>query len=85
MQNLEVEVTTEDGEAWVLDTGSISHRTGCRIAFTDLNMVVLESMHFGDDSMARIEGRGSVVLECKNRERRLSRECTTFYASRPTS
>jgi hypothetical protein len=33
-------------------------------------MAVLGPVCFGDDSMARIEGRGSIVFVCKNGELR---------------
>jgi hypothetical protein len=43
---------------WVLDTGATNHMFGCRAAFTKINMAVLDTVHFGDDSVARIESRG---------------------------
>jgi hypothetical protein len=51
-----------DAGTWVLDTGVTNHMSGCRAAFTKLDMVVLGTMHFSDDSVARIEGHGSVVF-----------------------
>lgn len=57
-----------DAKIWVLDTGATNHMSGCRSAFRELDTRVLGSVRFGDDSMARIEGRGTVVLECKNGE-----------------
>jgi hypothetical protein len=37
---------------WVLDTGTENHMSGCRAAFTKNDMVVLGTVHFGDDSVA---------------------------------
>jgi hypothetical protein len=42
----------------------------CRAAFTKIDTAVLGTVCFGDDSVARIEGRGTVVFVCKNGESR---------------
>jgi hypothetical protein len=55
-----------DVRTWVLDTGATNHMFGCQAAFTKIDMAVLGTVHFGDDSMALIEGRGTVVFVCKN-------------------
>jgi hypothetical protein len=52
----------------VLDTGAMNHMSGCRAAFTKIDMTVLGTVHFGDDSMVRIEGPSTVVFVCKNHE-----------------
>jgi hypothetical protein len=59
-----------DLRTWVLDTGATNHISGCRAAFTKIDTVVLGIVHFGDDSVARIEGRGTVMFVCKNGESR---------------
>jgi hypothetical protein len=41
---------------------------GCRAAFTKINTAVLGTVHFGDDSVARIEGRRTVMFMSKNGE-----------------
>jgi hypothetical protein len=53
---------------WVLHTGATNHMSGCRAAFTKIDTTVLGTVHFGDDLVARIEGRGTVVFMCKNGE-----------------
>jgi hypothetical protein len=44
--------------------------SGCRAAFTKLDTAVLDIVRFGDDSVAWIEGHGTVVFMCKNSESR---------------
>jgi hypothetical protein len=48
----------------------MSHMPGYRAAFTKIGMTVLGTVLFGDNSVARIEGRGIVVFVCKNGESR---------------
>jgi hypothetical protein len=55
-----------DTGTWVLDTRVTNRMSGCRVAFTKINTMVLGIVHFGDDSVVRIEGRGTVVFMCKN-------------------
>ncbi|XP_078428799.1 uncharacterized protein LOC144700769 [Wolffia australiana] len=57
-----------DEETWVLDTGSTNHMSGSHMAFTELEVAVLGSVRFGDDSVAQIEGRGTIMFQCKNGE-----------------
>jgi hypothetical protein len=59
-----------DAGAWVLDTGATNHMSGCRTAFTKIDTTVLGTVHFGDDSVVQIEGRGTVMFTCKNGESR---------------
>jgi hypothetical protein len=59
-----------DTGTWVLDTEAMNHMSECRAAYTKINTTVLGTVRFSDDSMARIEGRGTVVLMCKNSESR---------------
>jgi hypothetical protein len=59
-----------DTGTWVLDTEAMNHMSECRAAYTKINTTVLGTVRFSDDSMARIEGRGTVVLVCKNNESR---------------
>jgi hypothetical protein len=51
-----------DAATWVLDTGETNHMSGCRAVFTKIDTAVLVTVRFGDDSVARIEGRGTVVF-----------------------
>jgi hypothetical protein len=57
-----------DAGTWVLDTGATNHMSGCRAAFMKIDTVVLGTVHFGDDSVAQIKGRMTVVFVCKNGE-----------------
>ena len=59
-----------EATSWVLDTGATNHMSGCRAAFAELNPAVCGTVRFGDDSVARIEGCGTVVFTCKNGEHR---------------
>jgi transposase InsO family protein len=59
-----------DPTSWICDTGATNHMTGSRAAFADLDTAVSGSVRFGDDSMAEIEGRGTVLFKCKNGEHR---------------
>jgi hypothetical protein len=59
-----------DAGTWVLDTGVTNHMSGCRVAFTKIDTAVLDIVRFGDDSVARSEGRGTVMFMCKNDESR---------------
>jgi hypothetical protein len=64
------EEVEHEAEMWVLDTGATNHMSGSRAAFAKLDTAVLRTMHFADDSAARIEGRGTVTFMCKNGELR---------------
>jgi hypothetical protein len=57
-----------DAGTWVLDTGATNHMSGCRAAFTKIDMTVLGTVRFSDDLVARIEGCGTVVFVCKDDE-----------------
>jgi hypothetical protein len=59
-----------DAGTWVLDTGATNHMSGCQTAFTKVDTAVLGTVRFGDDSVAQIEGRGTVMFTCKNGESR---------------
>ena len=59
-----------EATSWVLDTGATNHMSGCRVAFAELDPAVCGTVRFGDDSVARIEGCGTVVFTCKNGEHR---------------
>jgi hypothetical protein len=43
---------------------------GCWVVFMKIDTAVLGTVHFGDDSVARIEGHKTVVFMCKNGESR---------------
>jgi hypothetical protein len=47
-----------------------NHMFGCWVVFMKIDTAVLGTVHFGDDSVARIEGHKTVVFMCKNGESR---------------
>jgi hypothetical protein len=59
---------TCDNTRWILDTGATNNMTAECSAFSELDTKVHGTMCFGDGSIARIEGRGKVLLQCKNGE-----------------
>jgi len=59
-----------DLKRWVLDTGATNHMTGFRDAFSDLDTGVVGTVRFGDGSVVRIKGRGTILFSCKNGEHR---------------
>jgi hypothetical protein len=59
-----------DIETCVLDIGATNHMYGCQAASMKVNTVVLGTMRFGNDSVARIEGCSTIVFVCKNDESR---------------
>jgi hypothetical protein len=65
----EEEEKLEEG-TWILDTGATNHMSGSRAVFTDLDTRVLGTVRFGDNSVAQIEGRGTIKFMCKNGETR---------------
>jgi hypothetical protein len=58
-----------DNKSWICDTGAMNHMSGSRATFTELDAAVCGTVRFGNDSVAEIEGRGSVVFIYKNGER----------------
>ncbi|WVZ49092.1 LOW QUALITY PROTEIN: hypothetical protein U9M48_000473, partial [Paspalum notatum var. saurae] len=57
----------KDPRRWVLDTGASNHTTGSRAAFASIDA---GTVRFGDGSVVQIEGRGTILYECKNGEHR---------------
>ena len=51
---------------WYLDTGMSNHMTGNRVTFVELDTGVVGTIKFGDNSGVEIQGRGTVVFQCKN-------------------
>jgi hypothetical protein len=56
---------------WVLDTGATNHMTGDKSVFSELNHDVRGTVRFGDGSVAKIEGSGTIIFSCKNGEHRV--------------
>ena len=55
---------------WYLDMGATNHMSGSHAVFSDLNRNVAGTVHFGDGSVVKIEGRWTVLFSCKNGENR---------------
>ena len=72
-----------DPKRWILDTGASNHMSGSRAAFTDLDTAVTGSVRFGDGSVARIHGSGTVLFHCKNGEHRAL--ANVYYLPRLTA
>jgi hypothetical protein len=47
-----------DTRTWVLDIGAMNHMSKCRAAFMKIDTTVLSTMHFSDDSVARMVSPG---------------------------
>lgn len=45
--------------------------TGVRRHFKELDENITGNVHFGDGSYVDIKGKGSILLECKNKEQRV--------------
>ena len=55
-------------DLWYLDTGASSHTTGIKSFFHSINKDETGSVNFGDRSSIKYEGRGTVIVICKNGE-----------------
>jgi hypothetical protein len=58
-------------DRWVIDTGAMNHMTSSQGVFSELNTHVTGIVKFGDGSVTKIEGKGSILLTCKNGAHRL--------------
>jgi hypothetical protein len=56
-----IPVPSPDG-VWYFDMGGSSHMTGVRQMFSSLDESVHGTVRFGDGSLAKIQGKGSVVF-----------------------
>jgi hypothetical protein len=68
--HLSEEEKNRDTTSLVLDTGATNHMSGAQMAFAELDTAVRGSVSFGDVSVAKIEGCGIVLFNCKNGEHR---------------
>lgn len=59
---------------WYLDNGASNHMTGGKEKFRELDNTIRGYVKFGDGSRVRIEGKGSIIFQCKNGEKRLLQE-----------
>jgi hypothetical protein len=54
-----------DGARWILDSGATNHMTGVRVVFSEIDLSVHGTVHFGDGSVTNIEGCGTILIKCK--------------------
>ncbi|WVZ58549.1 hypothetical protein U9M48_008815 [Paspalum notatum var. saurae] len=73
-----------DSKRWICDTGAMNHMTGSRAAFADLDTAVCGSVRFGDDSVAEIEGRRTVLSSARTANIAPSPASTSFRGSQLT-
>lgn len=64
------DATGRDLKRWVLGTGAMNHMTRSGVAFSDLDTGIIGTVRFEDGSNVKIEGRGTILLTCKNGEHR---------------
>nr|GEW42699.1 ribonuclease H-like domain, reverse transcriptase, RNA-dependent DNA polymerase [Tanacetum cinerariifolium] len=60
-----------DESLWYLDNGASNHMTGIRTHFKEVDEKISGRVRFGDGSCVNIKGKGSILLECKNKEQRV--------------
>jgi hypothetical protein len=60
-----------DPKRLIFDTGASNHITDVKEVYTNLDTGVIDTMRFGDGSVMRIEGCGTILFACKNGEHRV--------------
>ncbi|XP_023763587.1 uncharacterized protein LOC111912075 [Lactuca sativa] len=55
-------------DTWYLDNGASNHMTGVREYFAELDENIRGQVRFGDGSRVQIKGKGTILLDCKNKE-----------------
>ena len=55
-------------DLWYLDTGASSHMTGIKSFFYSIDKHKIGNVKFGDGSSIKYEGRGIIIVMCKNSE-----------------
>ncbi|GJW63466.1 zinc finger, CCHC-type containing protein [Tanacetum coccineum] len=70
-RNFEQPKTSPGEESlWYLDNGASNHMTGVKEHFKEIDEKITGNVRFGDGSYVEIKGKGSILLECKNKEQR---------------
>nr|GEX57056.1 ribonuclease H-like domain, reverse transcriptase, RNA-dependent DNA polymerase [Tanacetum cinerariifolium] len=70
-RNFEPPKTSPGEESlWYLDNGASNHMTGVKEHFKEIDKKIIRNIRFGDGSCVEIKGKGSILLECKNKEQR---------------
>nr|GEW25210.1 zinc finger, CCHC-type [Tanacetum cinerariifolium] len=62
---------TTDASIWYLDNGAGNHMTGTKSHFRDIDKNITGRICFGDGSYVQINGRGSILLGCRNHEQKI--------------
>jgi hypothetical protein len=57
-----------DDNLWYLDSGATNHMLGCRDSFIDIDMVIHDTIKFGNDLEVAIEGSSTMLFESKTGE-----------------
>ncbi|KAD5961432.1 hypothetical protein E3N88_12905 [Mikania micrantha] len=53
-------------DLWYLDNGASNHMTGHKEMFAELNQTIVGEVRFGDGSKVAIQGKGTILFNCKN-------------------
>ncbi|KAD5508650.1 hypothetical protein E3N88_16353 [Mikania micrantha] len=61
-------------DMWYLDNGASNHMTSQRELFSMIDESVTGQVRFGDGSMVKIQGKGSILFDCKNGEQQEIRD-----------
>ena len=61
-------VGTDQEQRWYLDSGASNHMMGSKESFSELDDNVTGTVNFGDGSWVPIQGRGTIIFRCQNRE-----------------
>ena len=56
---------------WYLDNKASNHMTRDRTKFKELDEKLIGNVNFGDGSVVPIQGKGSILFQCKNGDQRL--------------
>ena len=56
---------------WYLDNRANNYMTGDRTKFKELDEKLIVNVKFGDGSIVPIQGKGSILFQCKNDDQRL--------------
>lgn len=59
-----------ESNVWYLDNGASNHMTGAKAKFTKIDEEINGQVRFGDGSTVKIEGKGTIMLQCKNGEQK---------------
>lgn len=63
-----------DSNLWYLDNGASNHMTGQKSKFQVQDEKITGKVKFGDGSTVNIQGRGSILLKCKDGQERVLNE-----------